>query len=178
MYVMVNDIKRKCAPISPILVTNATEFKIATVDGAYMIEAHTLAQTWAETENVYNSETFMALDNDITQMPPENQNVGYLDSIFELSDGRPHKRNLAITGTSIALAILTVIGAIICWCKDPTCLRRMCSGCPQRRNDNQEMRARMVNNILNQISEGMNSVPMETPRGPTNQPPPPPELEI
>ena len=178
MYVLVNDIKRKCAPNSPILVPNATEFKIATVDGAHMIEAHTLAQTWAETENVYNSETFMALDNDITQMPPENQNVGYLDSIFELSDGRPHKRNLAITGTSIALAILTVIGAIFCWCKDPTCLRRMCSGCPQRRNENQEMRARMVNNILNQISEGMNSVHMETPRGPTNQPPPPPELEI
>ena len=70
MYVMVNDIKRKCAPISPILITNATEFKIATVDGAHKIEAHTLAQTWAETENVYNSETFMAMDNDITQMPP------------------------------------------------------------------------------------------------------------
>ena len=178
MYVMVNDIKRKCAPISPILVTNATEFKIATVDGAHMIEAHTLAQTWAETENVYNSETFMALDNDITQMPPENQNVGYLDSIFELSDGRPHKRNLAITGTSIAVAILTVIGAICCWCRDPACLKRMCSGCSPRGINTQERRDRMVNNILNQIREGMDSVHMETPSGHITQPPPPPDLEI
>ena len=177
LYVLVNDIRRRCAPKSPILVPNATEFKIATVDGAHMIEAHTLAQTWAETENVYNSETFMTLDNDISQMPPENQNVGYLNSIFELSDGRPHHRNLAITGTSIALTILTVIGALICWCKDPTCLRRMCSGCPQKRND-QEVRARMVNNILNQISEGMNSVPLETSRDTTNQPPTPPILEV
>ena len=119
----------------------------------------------------------MTLDNDISQMPPENQNVGYLNSIFELSDGRPHHRNLAITGTSIALTILTVIGALICWCKDPTCLRRMCSGCPQKRND-QEVRARMVNNILNQISEGMNSVPLETSRDTTNQPPTPPILEV
>ena len=119
----------------------------------------------------------MEMDNDLTQLPPENQSVGYLDSIFVLSDGRPHKRNMAITGTSIAVAILTVIGAICCWCKDPTCLKRMCSGCPQRGIDNQEMRARMVNNILNQIREGMDSVHMETPSGPTNQPPPPPDLE-
>ena len=176
MYVLVNDIRRKCAPKSPILIPNAEEFKIATEDGKHMLEGHTLAQKWAETENVYKSETLMTLDNDISKIPLENQNVGYVGSFFELSDGRPHHRNLSILGTSIGLTLLTITGALVCWC-NPTCIRRMCPDCPQKRND-QEVRARMVNNILNQISEGINSVPLEAKRGATNQPPTPPTLEV
>ena len=126
---------------------------------------------------MFNSETYMEMDNDLTQLPTEDQSVDYMGNLFVLADGQPHRRNIAITGTTISVAILTVIGGICCWCKNPVCLRRICFGCSPRGIDTQERKDRLVNNILNQIREGMD-VHMEATSGHPHQPPPPPDLEI
>ena len=172
MYIWVNDIKRTCAPNLPITIPNAEEFKIETEDRKHRLEGHNLAQKWPDNENVYKSE-IMTLGNDISKIPIESQSVDYVGSFFELDDGNPHKRNISILGTSIGLTLLTITGALVCWCR-PTCIRRMCPVCPQTRN-NQETRARMMNNILNQISEEI-SMPLEGIRATTNRPPTPPTL--
>ena len=172
MYIWVNDIKRTCAPNLPITIPNAEEFKIETEDRKHRLEGHNLAQKWTDNENVYKSE-IMTLGNDISKIPIESQSVDYVGSFFELADGNPHKRNISILGTSIGLTLLTITGALVCWCR-PTCISRICPVCPQTRN-NQETRARMMNNILNQISEEI-SMPLEGIRATTNRPPTPPTL--
>ena len=177
MTVMINDIRRTCKPDSHILITNTTDFKIQTEDGKYIIEAHTLTQTWEQTNNVFNSETEVDNDNDITKIPAEDIGVGYMGNIFVLADGKPHKRNIAISGVTITVTALTILGGVCCWCRNSSCVRRMCSGCPPRGNDTQERKDRMVNNILNQIREGMDAN-IEDTSGQLSKPPPPPNLEI
>ena len=136
-----------------------------------------MTQKWEQTNNVFNSETDMEKDNDIIQMPAENKGVGYMDNMFVLADGKPHKRNIAISGVTITVTALTILGGVCCWCRNPSCVRRMCSGCPPRGNDTQERKDRMVNNILNQIREGMDAN-IENTSGHLPQSPPPPNLEI
>ena len=177
MTVKINDKKRTCKPESHILITNTTDFKIETEDGKYIIEAHTLTQEWEQTTNVFYSETDMENDNDIIQIPAEDSSVGDMDNMFVLADGRPHKRNIAIMGVPISVTILTILGGICCWCRNPSCIRTLCSGCPPRGIDIQERKDRMVNNILNQIREGMDAN-IEVTSGQLPQPPTPPNLEI
>ena len=174
---MINDIRRTCQPDSNILITNTTDFKIQTEDGKYIIEAHTLTQEWEQTNNVFYSETDMENDNDIIQIPAEDSSVGNMDNLFVLADGRPHKRNIAIMGVPISVTIMTIVGGICCWCRNPSCIRTLCSGCPPRGIDIQERKDRMVNNILNQIREGMDAN-IEVTSGQLPQPPTPPNLEI
>ena len=172
IYILVNDIKKTCTPNVPITIPNAEEFKIETEDRKHKLEGHTLAQKWTDNENVYKSE-IMTLGNDISNIPIESQSVDYVGSFFELADGNPHKVNISILGTSVGLTLLTITGALVCWCR-PNCIRGLCPVCPKTRQD-QETRARMMTNILNQISEEI-SMPLEGPRATINRPPTPPTL--
>ena len=116
-------------------------------------------------------------EDDIIKTPTEDKGVGDMGNMFVLADGRPHKTNIAISGVSITATALTILGGVCCCWRNPSCVRRLCSGCPPRGNDTQERKDRMVNNILNQIREGMD-VNIDNTSGQHPQPPPPPNLEI
>ena len=177
MTLMINGIRRTCQTNTHIEITNTTDFKIQTENGADTIEAHTLTKNWDQTNNVFRSETDMEDNVDIIRTPTEDTGVDNMGNMFILADGRPHKVNIAISGVSITITALTILGGLCCCWKNPTCAKRLWSGCPPRGRGTQERKARIVDNILNQIRQELDAN-IDNPPRQMPQPPLPPNLEI
>ena len=105
--------------------------------------------------------------------PTEDTGVDNMGNMFILADGRPHKVNIAISGVSITVTALTLVGGLCCCWKNPTCAKRLWSGCPPRGRGTQERKSMIVNNILNQIRQELDAN-IDNPPRQMPQPPYPP----
>ena len=179
MILIIDNIRRACHTNTHIEITNTTDFKIQNENRTETIEAHTLTKNWEETmNNVFRSETSMEDNDDIIRTPTKDTSVDNLGNMFILADGKPHKVNIAISGVSVSVTALSILGMLCCCWKNPTCANRLWARCPPRCRTTQETKkARIVDNILNQIKQELDAnieVQIDNTNRQVPQPPYPP----
>ena len=131
--------------------------------------------------NVFKSETSMQDNDDIIETPTKDTIVDNLGNMFTLANGKPHKVNIAISGISISVTALSILGMLCCCWKNPTCANRWWSRCHTKCKTTQETKkARIVDNILNQIKQELDAnieAPIDNTNRQVPQPPLPPNLQ-
>ena len=183
MILMIDNIRRACSTNIHIDINNTTDFEIQNENKTSTIAAHTIAKDWANTmNNVFNSETNMQDNYGIITNPTKETIIDNLGDLFTLENGKPHKVSIAISGISIAVTTLSILGLICCWWKNPTCANKLWANCHTTCKTTQETKkARIVDNILNQIQQELNSnleAPIDDPNRQVPPPPLPPDIQM